>query len=313
MNRTHGNLEMGAFLKSPPAVVGAFSMRVAIVENDPDQAAVLSRWLKLAGHRCHHFCDGSALMKVLDQVGFDALLLDWSRPSALEVLRRIRASDHASLAVLLLSRRSGEDDVVSALRQGADDYLVKPVRQLELVARLEAIARRGKYPVEGSSAIEVGTLRVDRGTRIVWRNGCPVEMTSKELELALLFLSNIGRLLSRGYLLGSVWGTNGSGLSRTLDTHISRLRKKLGMTPEHGWRLMPIYARGYRLDRIRNAQLAYDADQACLRPLPFPASSSALGRDEMCVDERFAGVVPEQLNRGIRKEGPDNRAGALQA
>jgi DNA-binding winged helix-turn-helix (wHTH) protein len=120
-------------------------------------------------------------------------------------------------------------------------------RRFELVARLEAIARRGKHRIEGSAAIEAGGLHVDCGARSAWRDGCPVEMTAKDFELSVLFLRNIGRLLSRGYLLDTVWGPHAHGLSRTLATHVSRLRKKLGLTPEHGWRLLPVYTRGYRL------------------------------------------------------------------
>ena len=296
--------------KATPAVPNAFSLRVAMVEDDPGQAQEFSQWLKLAGHRCHHFADGAALIRVFDQVGFDALLLDWSLPGTLEVLRRIRASDRASLPVLLISGRSREEDVVTGLRQGADDYVVKPARRFELVARLEAIARRGKLRVEGSAAIEAGGLRVDCGTRSVWRDGCPVEMTAKDFELSVLFLRNIGRLLSRGYLLDTVWGPHPHGLSRTLDTHVSRLRKKLRLTPEHGWRLLPVYTRGYRLDRL-GTQLAYPPGRPHPAPLPFPASISPLDRDETPLEARLGGVASEQLERVVRKEEHVNRAGAL--
>jgi DNA-binding response OmpR family regulator len=306
----HRNAHIVVPPKAIPAVPNAFSIRVAIVEDDLAQAEEFRQWLKLAGHRCHHFPDGAALIRAFDQVGFDALLLDWSLPSTLDLLRRIRGSDRASLPVLLVSGRSREDDVVNALRQGADDYLVKPVRRLELLARLEAIARRGRHRVEISAAIEAGTLRVDCATRRVWRNGLPVETTAKDFELSVLFLRNIGRLLSRGYLLDTVWGPNAHGLSRTLDTHISRLRKKLGLTPEYGWRLMPVYTRGYRLDQLPGTRLAYQPDRTHQRQLPLPASRSSSGGDEIAVEERFAGVVPDQVEHAIREEEHANRAGA---
>jgi len=296
-------------------VPNALSIRVAIVEDDPGQAQEFSQWLKLAGHRCNHFPDGAALIRGLDKVGFDAVLLDWSLPSTLEVLRRIRGSDRASLPVLLVSGRSREEDVVTGLRQGADDYLAKPLRRFELVARLEAIARRGKHRIEGSAAIEAGGLRVDCGTRRVWRDGCPVEMTAKDFELSVLFLGNIGRLLSRGYLLDTVWGPHAYGLSRlsrTLDTHVSRLRKKLRLTPEHGWRLLPVYTRGYRLDQLPGIQVVYQPDRTHAGPLLLPArSSSPLSDAEEILEKRRAVVVPDQLERGIRKEEHTNRAGAL--
>jgi DNA-binding response OmpR family regulator len=286
-------------------------LRVAVVENDADQAAAFSQWLRLAGHRSHHFSDGAALVKALHQVGLDALLLDWSFPSTLEVLRRIRGSDRASLPVLLVGGRSREDDIVSALRQGADDYVVKPVRRFELIARLEAIARRGRHQIEGPMVIEAGALRIDCGTRTVWRDGCPLEVTAKDFELSALFLRNIGRLLSRGYLLDTVWGPNATGLSRTLDTHICRLRKKLGLTPEHGWRLMPVYTRGYRLDQLPGTQLSDKANRVDLRTSPFLVSSRRPGGNEIAVTESFPGVVPDQRERDNRKEEHVKRAGAL--
>ena len=314
MTRVHSNAQMAVPREVTPAVPNPSSIRVAIVEDDQGQATEFSQWLKIAGHRCHHFPDGAALNRVFDQVGFDALLLDWSLPDTLQVLRRIRASDRASLPVLLISGRCREEDVVTALRHGADDYLVKPARRFELVARLEAIARRGKHRVEGSAAIEAGALRLDCETRSVWRDGCPVEMTAKDFELSVLFLRNIGRLLSRGYLLDTVWGPRAHGLSRTLDTHVSRLRKKLWLTPEHHWRLMPVYKRGYRLDRLPGIQVAYPPDRTHLGPLPFPVSSAPSGSDERtAVEERFAGVASHQLERSIRTDEHVNRASALNA
>jgi two-component system response regulator RegX3 len=278
MTCVHSSPGMAAPPKSTAAVTDAFSMRVAIVESDPTQAAVFSQWLKLAGHRCRHFPDSAGLLRAFDQLGLDALLLAWNPGTGggPEVLRRIRHSDRASLPILLLGGQSREDDVVSALRQGADDYLAKPVRRLELLARLEAIARRGRHPVQTCVVIEAGGLRLDCETRTVWRDGRPLELTAKDFELSVLFLRNIGKLLSRGYLMDSVWGPDGHALSRTLDTHISRVRKKLGLTPEHGWRLMSLYSRGYRLDHLPGPERAYKADCTDRRPLPFSASSSPL-------------------------------------
>lgn len=290
----HNRSSQGSGVASKPAAAAgsAFSMRVAVVGNDSDQAAVFGQWLKDAGHRSHHFSDGASLVRVLDQVGLDALLLDWSLPGTLEVLRRIRGSDRVSLPVLLVSGRSREDDVVSALRQGADDYVVKPVRRLELIARLEAIARRGRHQIEAALAIEVGALRVDCGTRTVWRDGHRLQLTFKDFELSVLFLRNIGRLLSRGYLLDAVWGPNAIGLSRTLDTHVSRLRKKLGLAPEHGWRLMPVYTRGYRLDRLPATRFSHKADREDLLPSQFPPSRRRPNGDELAVEESFPQGIP---------------------
>jgi CheY-like chemotaxis protein len=155
----------------PGPAVPAGSMRVAIVEDDLSQAELLSHWLELAGHHCHHYDRGEGLMRALDQESFDVLVLDWNLPdiSGVDVLKRIRASRQASLPILFVTARNREDDVVMALRQGADDYMVKPVRRLELIARLEAIARRGKHRTEQQEILELDVYRVDCQTRTVMR------------------------------------------------------------------------------------------------------------------------------------------------
>ena len=125
-----------------------------------------------------------------------------------------------------------------ALRQGADDYMVKPVRRLELIARLEAIARRGKHQHEQPEMLELDVYRVDCQTRTVTREqrtggaALPRTSTSRCCSCA-----TSGGCLSRGHIRESVWGPNAVVTSRTLDTHVSRIRNKLGLTPENGWRL----------------------------------------------------------------------------
>jgi DNA-binding response OmpR family regulator len=230
-------------------------MRVGIVQDEVSQAAVFSHWLQDAGHVCWHFGDGESLIRKFDLLRVDALLLDWNLPrlNGVEVLKRIRRGDRASLPILVVSKRCREDDIVNALRQGADDYLVKPVHQRELLARLEAIVRRSMHRVELLAPIELGALRVDCQNRTVTRSGQPVRMTAKDFDLSVVFLRNLGRILSRAYLLDQVWGPETSVTSRTLDTYISRMRKKLKLSPDNGWQLVASYGRGYRLDRLHPA------------------------------------------------------------
>jgi two-component system, OmpR family, response regulator RegX3 len=236
----------------PAPAASASAMRVALVEDDVSQAELLSHWLELAGHHCHHFDRGEALIRALDQESFDVLVLDWNLPdiSGVDVLKRIRASQQSGLPILFVTARNREDDVVTALRQGADDYMVKPVRRLELIARLEAIARRGKHRTEQPEVLEMDVYRVDCQTRTVTRHDRQVELTAKDFDLSVLFLRNVGRLLSRGHIRESVWGPNAVVTSRTLDTHVSRIRNKLGLTPENGWRLAAVYRYGYRLEQL---------------------------------------------------------------
>jgi two-component system response regulator RegX3 len=240
----------------PVAAAPATSMRVALVEDDLSQAELLAHWLELAGHRCHQFDRGEELIRALDQESFDVVVLDWNLPdmSGVDVLKRIRSSRQAGVPIVFVTARNREDDVVTALRQGADDYMVKPVRRLELLARLETIARRGKHRVEQPEVLEVGVYRVDTQTRTVTRSERAVDLTAKDFDLSVLFLRNIGRLLSRGHIRESVWGPNAVVTSRTLDTHVSRIRNKLGLTPENGWRLAAVYRYGYRLEQLDGPQ-----------------------------------------------------------
>jgi two-component system response regulator RegX3 len=140
---------------------------------------------------------------------------------------------------------------VLALRRGADDYIVKPARRLELLARIDALARRARsIPHSQPAATQIGCFRVDSQNRTVERDGEPVKLTAKDFGLAALFLGNVGRLLSRRYIEQAVWPCSTNVSSRTLDTHVCRVRAKLHLFPEFGWRLTAVYSHGYRLDRL---------------------------------------------------------------
>jgi two-component system response regulator RegX3 len=244
-------------------------MRIAILEDDPSQLELLSHWLQIAGHHVHPFEQGAPLLHTLEHETFDALLLDWNVPdvSGIEVLKRVRQKLRSSIPVLFGTARNAEADIVAALRAGADDYLVKPLRRLELLARLEAVTRRNAVETSQVEQIEVDVFRVDCKGRALLRNDQPLKLTAKDFDLAVLFLRNVGRLLSRGHIRERIWSTSPAVRSRTLDTHVSRLRNKLGLTPEHGWRLTAVYGYGYRLERltqasaswVRNADMAIDA------------------------------------------------------
>jgi DNA-binding response OmpR family regulator len=183
------------------------------------------------------------------------LVLDWNLRdiSGVEVLRRIRDSDQSSVPILFASARGREEDVVSALRQGADDYMIKPVRYLEFIARLEAIARRGKHRTEQPEVLKLDVYHVDGLSRTLMRDGRPVELTGKDFDLSVLFLRNVGQLLSRRHICERVWGRSEVVTSRTVDTHVSRVRHKLGFIPENGWRLAAKYGYGYRLQQLGGA------------------------------------------------------------
>jgi len=154
------------------------------------------------------------------------------------------------LPVLFCTARGEETDVVNALGEGADAYLVKPVRRMELLERLESVIRRARRPQQSNETLEVGSIRVEMGSRTVVCGDKRLELTTKDFDLAVFFLRNLGRLVSRADLQECVWGTSGRVTSRTIDTHVSRIRAKLGLIPKNGWRLTAVYRHGYRLEVV---------------------------------------------------------------
>ena len=191
-------------------------------------------------------------MNQLRRESYDMLVLDWQVPdlSGPEVLRWVRDKLPRTIPVLFITSRSGEDDIVEGLAAGADDYMIKPIRRSELVARVQALLRRA-YPIQNTSEQIVFNdyLFETRSGRLTLA-GKPIEITQKEFDLALLFFRNLGRPLSRAYILEAVWSRDVDIPSRTMDTHVSRVRSKLQLRPENGYRLAPVYSYGYRLEQL---------------------------------------------------------------
>jgi len=229
----------------------ANGVRIALLEDDPEQADIVKRWLEQAGHDVHDFGRGADLLRRASRESFDLYLLDWILPDidGDEVLRRLRQERDIGTPVIFVTSRDAEEDVVAALKAGADDYMTKPLRRLELLSRVEAVLRRALRPLS-QPLLEMGSYRFDLTTRQVQVSGEPVSLTDKEFELALFLFRHQGQLVSRGHLMDAVWGKNADIATRTLDTHISRLRGKLSLRPENGVRLASVYNFGYRLETV---------------------------------------------------------------
>jgi two-component system, OmpR family, response regulator RegX3 len=225
-------------------------MRIAIVEDDPSQLELLCHWLRSAGHESLAFQQASAFLEIMAQTQFEMVILDWNlgEASGIDVLRRLRQT--SKVPVLFCTSHAEQEDVVKALRGGADDYMIKPLRHAELLARIDSVMRRIQNWQAKDEAFAVEQFRVDCASRTITRDhGAPFELTTKDFELAVLFLRNVGRLLSRSHIHDAVWGRNSSVSSRTLDTHVSRIRNKLGLIPSNGWQVKAVYAHGYRLEQ----------------------------------------------------------------
>jgi len=226
-------------------------MRIAILEDDPDQLALLQRWLAQDGHDVHGYATGREVMMRAGRESFDLFVLDWQVPdvSGTEVLQWLRNNVSKTVPVLFVTVRDSEEDIVFALEHGADDYMIKPARQHELLARLHALLRRA-YPREEDKQLSFPPYDIDTRRNEIRRDGAKVELTPKEYDLAVFLFRNIGRLMSRGHMQEAIWGRSGDLATRTVDTHVSQVRKKLDLRAESGYRVVPVYNYGYRLEQV---------------------------------------------------------------
>ena len=236
-------------------------MRIAALDDDDAQREAIARVLVSGGHNCQCFSLAAPLIASLRRETFDLLILDWNVPdmSGLDVLGWALKNLTPCPPVLLLTSRSAEADVVSGLNAGADDYVVKPVQPGVLLARVNAILRRS-YPDRAAGGIETyGEYRFNLPAEQVTMRGELLTLTAKEFSLALLLFRNVHRALSRGHILEAIWGRNPDLPTRTLDMHISRIRTKLALRPQNGFRLAPVYSYGYRLEQLTDGWVEEDS------------------------------------------------------
>jgi DNA-binding response OmpR family regulator len=228
-------------------------LRIAMLEDDPDQAELVSLWLENAGHSvfCHEA--SSDFLRAVRRDSFDAYVLDWIVPdlSGIDVLKKIRTELNDHTPTIITTIKDEERSVVRALREGADDYVVKPIRHAELIARLDAICRRSAGDRSATGAIDTMPYTIDSSRKVVMLNGEAMSLTNREFDLALFLFRNAGKVLSRGHILEAIWGIENEEIStRTVDTHMSRLRKKMKINEGIGWKLTSVYQHGYRFEKI---------------------------------------------------------------
>lgn len=226
-------------------------MKIGLLEDDAAQATMVCQWLRDANHEVVHYDRGSALLEAFSKQHFDFLVFDWQLPDSdgIDVLTVVRRQYDQQIPILFTTQRDSEQDIVRALGHGADDYLVKPLRQAELLARVTALGRRAGVD-SGGEKIVVGEISIDKSRSEVTVAGNLAKLTDKEYQIALCLLENEGRLLSREYLLKQIWGIEASLNTRTVDIHVSRVRRELKIKPEMGYRIKTVYQHGYRFEKI---------------------------------------------------------------
>lgn len=205
--------------------------RILIVEDEKDIRDVIAFNLKQAGHEVHAVACGEEALAAMAPKPPALVLLDVMLPdmSGVDVCRTLKRSPaYAHIPVLMLTARGEEIDRVVGFEVGADDYVVKPFSMRELLLRVQAILRRATGAAPATSVLEFGALRIDKDAHRVWVDGKEIELTALEFKLLLTFYERRNRVQSRGTLLDDVWGLSPDLSTRTVDTHVKRLREKLG-------------------------------------------------------------------------------------
>ncbi len=233
---------------------GRRDLKIGLLEDDIAQAQLLTQWLTDDGYDVFHADSVSGFIQLMQKQPLDIAILDWQLPDStgLDALRWIREHHNDSLPVIFSTQRDSEEDVVEALKAGADDYVIKPPRQAEMLARVAAIGRRAGLGRNDDQIIRLSHVTIDTGNKQVLVNGEEVKMTRKDYQLAICVIRNQGKLLSREFLLKEVWGVDAELNTRTVDMHISRMRRNLKIEPTCGYCIKTVYQHGYRLEKVED-------------------------------------------------------------
>ena len=228
---------------------------ILVVDDEESFIEALQVGLKREGFRIEVARDGAEALAVFDAVKPDAVLLDVMLPkvSGTDVCREIRKK--SAVPIIMVSAKGSEIDTVVGLEVGADDYIVKPYRLRELVARLRAALRRGELSksdgdLTGVGTDAIGAVSIDPEQHVVTIRGEVTKMPLKEFELLYLLMANAGRVMTRETLIDRVWGTDYYGDTKTLDVHIKRLRSKIEKEPAEPQLVVTIRGLGYKYEKL---------------------------------------------------------------
>jgi DNA-binding response OmpR family regulator len=231
-------------------------MRVVIADDESDVIVFLKSIIEDMGHAVVSYSDGNMLSQALVRETFDLLILDWNIPGkdGLAMLQWMQTAMPERPPVIMMTNRSAKKDISDALNAGADDYITKPEDRAVVAARINAMLRRNAGAGAFDAKASYGKYELDRIGQTVAINGETISLTAKEFELADLFFRNADRTLSRNYIMETIWRTTAALATRTLDMHISRVRAKLDLQPENGFRIFTVFGYGYRLETIGKSE-----------------------------------------------------------
>lgn len=216
------------------------NIHILIVEDDESISHLIKLNLSMIGYECTQVFNGLDVLPLLQANTFDLILMDIMLPG-IDGFQLIQKIKHFHIPVIFLTAKSALTDKVTGLKSGAEDYIVKPFETIELLARIEVVLRR--Y-AKNNGCIQFKDITIYESERIVKKDMNPINITLKEFDLLLLLVKNKNIALSREYLLETVWGFEYMGETRTIDTHIQNLRKKLGLMDT----IKTVYKIGYRLE-----------------------------------------------------------------
>ncbi len=217
--------------------------RILVVDDDPDLQLVLEVNLMRAGYKVAVAATGQEALEQVEAFHPDLIVLDWMLPdiSGPQIAKKLITDQSFSTPILMLTARDQQEDRINGLESGVDDYLVKPFNNKELLLRVAAILRRTTDSEEELESF--GILQIDRAAHRVWVSEKEVILTALEFKLLHTFMQRKGRVQQRAVLLADVWGIEADVTTRTVDTHVKRLRKKLGAAGEY---ILTLRGVGYR-------------------------------------------------------------------
>lgn len=227
-------------------------MNIAVLDTDPAHASFTAAVLSSGGYRFQIYTDGRTMLRELERDEFQMIILDWEGGSlgGVQILGWARRHLRSGIPIMFLTDRRSERDMVNALVAGADDYIIRPVSAPLLLASVRKLLRQQHAGQRGKPVEAFGKLEFHARQFLVLIDGKPVRLTQKEYELAHVLFRNLNRRVSRRHIARHVWRRAEDEISRTIDTHVSNVRNKLGLHMENGYCLSAVYGYGYELREV---------------------------------------------------------------